>query len=121
MILCFLCLAFLCISLTCHLFLLFKLLTDTSKNDGINFEILGKHREHDIKIVLWHLIIKYFSNLQITNFSASFLWMASFIVPFLYVTTICHQTVTEAAQIIPIIHESIYEQSPDATVQIDVS
>lgn len=47
--------------------------------------------------------------------------MTAFTIPFGYVTIICHQTVNEAIQIIPIVHETMYEKFIDESTQVDVS
>lgn len=46
--------------------------------------------------------------------------MTAFMTSFIYVTTMCHLTISESLRIVPILHEAMYRKTADTAMQIDV-
>lgn len=103
-------LSFLAISLTCHLFLLVKILMEnTASIDGTIFELFGVFFNQTIKV---DLIIFYPIRL------VSAIWM---LVLLAYITIICHWTAAEANAISALMHETVTKHEMDDAMPIDVS
>ena len=101
-------LALLSISLTCHVFLLFKVLTENSQTSAIGFDILGRSCSIS-RSAFYRKIL-----------AVSALWIFLFLSLLVYVTVTCHLTGQEARNIITIIYETISGKPVDDALLIDV-
>lgn len=106
-------LTLLAISLTCHLFLLVKLLMENRPSiEGICFELFGVVRNCAIRDDSILIQRRFFFGL------VSAIWMLLLLA---YITIICHLTIVEANAISALVHETLTKHEMDEAMFIDVS